>query len=73
MAVIKDQVCSTYCSIAELYLTDLCFEPEAEKACEEALQEALKYDQGSAEVRGPRQSHVQLRDFCCRCSQSRAC
>lgn len=49
--VLKDQLCSTYCSIGELYLTDLCFEDNAEHECQDALSQALKYDQGSAEVR----------------------
>lgn len=40
----KRQLCGSYCSVAELYLTDLCYEPNAESACEEALQLALQLD-----------------------------
>lgn len=35
------QVASAYASIAELFMTDLCDEPNAEKSCEMALKEAL--------------------------------
>ncbi len=38
------QLCGAYCSIAELYLTDLCYEPNAEKECENALTLALELD-----------------------------
>jgi tetratricopeptide (TPR) repeat protein len=40
----KRQLCGAYCSVAELYLTDLCYEPNAESACEEALELALQLD-----------------------------
>lgn len=40
----KQQLCGAYCSVAELYLTDLCYEPNAENACEESLQLALQLD-----------------------------
>lgn len=45
-----NQICSAQCSIAELYLTDLCFEDDAEARCQAALDEALAMDQGSPEV-----------------------
>lgn len=45
----KNRLCGAYCAIAELYLTDLCFEPDAEAQCEEALQHALQLDQSSPE------------------------
>ena len=38
------QVASAYASVAELFMTDLCDEPNAEKNCEMALHEALKID-----------------------------
>lgn len=38
------QLCGAYCSIAELYLTDLCYEPNAEQECENALTLALELD-----------------------------
>mmetsp|Transcript_10335 Transcript_10335/g.30457 ORF Transcript_10335/g.30457 Transcript_10335/m.30457 type:complete len:508 (-) Transcript_10335:140-1663(-) len=40
----RRQVCGAHCSIAELYLTDLCYDPEAEKQCEVSLQAALDLD-----------------------------
>ncbi len=40
----KRQLCGAYCSVAELYLTDLCFEPNAEAECESSLQAAVKLD-----------------------------
>lgn len=41
---------SIYCSIAELYLSDLCFEPNAEDSCHEALTEANSLTPDSFEV-----------------------
>ena len=38
------QLCGAYCSIAELYMTDLCFEPNAEQECEKILILALDLD-----------------------------
>lgn len=32
---------AVYCSLAELYMTDLCLQPEAESRCEEYVQAAL--------------------------------
>lgn len=46
----KRQLCAAYCSIAELYLTDLCEEPDAEKSCEAALKAAVEIDE-SAEIK----------------------
>lgn len=45
----KNRLCGAYCAIAELYLTDLCFEPNAEAQCEASLQRALQLDQSSPE------------------------
>lgn len=42
--VFKKQITKAHCSIAELYLTDLCFEDGAEVACEAAIMEALAID-----------------------------
>jgi hypothetical protein len=50
--VIRHQICSAYCGIAELYLTDLCMEEGAEADCQAAMDKALEMDQGwSPEVR----------------------
>ena len=38
------QLCGAYCSVAELYLTDLCYEPNAEQECENTLKLALELD-----------------------------
>ncbi len=50
VVAIRNQLCSAQCSIAELYLTDLCFEEDAEARCQAALDEAVLMDQGSPEV-----------------------
>ena len=40
----KRQLAVAYCAVAELYLTDLCFEENAESACESFLNQALALD-----------------------------
>lgn len=40
----RKRLCSAYCSVGELYLTDLCFAPDAEAQCEAALKSALDHD-----------------------------
>jgi tetratricopeptide (TPR) repeat protein len=44
------QVASAYCSVAELYLTDLCYESNAEVACEAAVTRGLAADPLNAEL-----------------------
>jgi tetratricopeptide (TPR) repeat protein len=44
VAVITTQLVKAHCSVAELYLTDLCFEDNAEGFCEEAVNKALSLD-----------------------------
>jgi tetratricopeptide (TPR) repeat protein len=44
----RRQLCAAYCSIAELYLTDLCDEPDAESSCEAVLISALAIDDASS-------------------------
>ncbi|KAK2143665.1 hypothetical protein LSH36_823g01024 [Paralvinella palmiformis] len=41
---------SGYCSMAEIYLTDSCFEEEAESKCKRCLEEALIADGSNPEV-----------------------
>jgi len=41
---IQQQLATALCTVAELYLTDLCFEENAEKSCEAFLQQALQLD-----------------------------
>ncbi len=41
LALVNQQIVSAYCGIAELYMTDLCDEPDAEARCEECVAGAL--------------------------------
>jgi tetratricopeptide (TPR) repeat protein len=56
--VIKKQICEAYCSLGELYMTDLCFEDDAEAKCEQYFLEAMKFDIGLPE---PTQALANLR------------
>ena len=47
---IKPAVVSALCSIGELYMTELCDEPEAEEASESALRQAVATDPTSLEA-----------------------
>mmetsp|Transcript_7302 Transcript_7302/g.10334 ORF Transcript_7302/g.10334 Transcript_7302/m.10334 type:complete len:442 (+) Transcript_7302:44-1369(+) len=38
----RKQLCGAFCNLAELYMTDLCFEENAEMECESYIQSALK-------------------------------
>lgn len=40
----KRQLATACCAVAELYLTDLCFEEDAESSCESFLKQALELD-----------------------------
>lgn len=42
--MIKKQIAKAHCSIGELYLTDLCYEEDAEVKCEEAINLAIAAD-----------------------------
>ncbi|ETV83023.1 hypothetical protein H257_04764 [Aphanomyces astaci] len=44
--LLKKQICDAYCSLGELYMSDLCDAHDAEAKCEHYLQEALKFDLG---------------------------
>lgn len=46
----KDQLSSVYCSIVELFMSDLCFEEDAETQCEEYLVKAETLTPNSFEV-----------------------
>lgn len=46
----KKQISKAYCSIAELYLTDLCYEEGAENKCEEAIAKALEVTASSLDA-----------------------
>lgn len=58
VANMKREMASCLVAAAELYLTDLCDEDEAEKNCEGALDEAVKMCPDSVEVH---QTHASLR------------
>ena len=55
----RAQLCTAFCALAELYLTDLCFEDDAERACQEALDEAMKHN--STDSHEPIQGMASLR------------
>eukprot|EP00934_Nitzschia_sp_Nitz4_P008694 Nitzschia sp. Nitz4//scaffold29_size155292//29231//30541//NITZ4_002641-RA/size155292-processed-gene-0.7-mRNA-1//1//CDS//3329546397//8684//frame0 len=42
LSVLRQKLSGAYCTVAELYLTDLCFEDNAETECESHLEKALK-------------------------------
>ncbi|KAG6974596.1 hypothetical protein JG688_00002997 [Phytophthora aleatoria] len=56
--IIKKQICEAFCSLGELYMTDLCDHEEAESRCENYFQEAMKFDVGLPE---PTQALANLR------------
>lgn len=45
------EVAKAYCGIAELYLTDLCDEEDAEHQCESALKSALEFDEHNLDAK----------------------
>ncbi|KAN0018950.1 hypothetical protein ACTFIU_002152 [Dictyostelium citrinum] len=47
--ILKQQLCSALCSISELYLTDQCFDDDAEDQCEANLKRAITYSPNSPE------------------------
>ncbi|KAM9994045.1 hypothetical protein ACTFIZ_012013 [Dictyostelium cf. discoideum] len=47
--ILKQQLCSALCSISELYLTDQCFDDDAEDQCETNLKRAIGYSPNSPE------------------------
>ena len=40
----KKELASAYCAIAELYMTDLCDNPEAETECTQSIQKSVEVD-----------------------------
>jgi hypothetical protein len=54
--MLRRQICKAHCSIAELYLTDLCFEEDAEQSCEAAVARAAEVEEDSLEVHQVRAS-----------------
>ena len=43
-STIQAQLCTAYCALAELYLTDLCFEEDAEQSCQTALDQSMHFN-----------------------------
>ena len=39
---LQKKLCCAYCTIAELYMTDLCYDDDAEAACEASVAKAMK-------------------------------
>lgn len=64
---LRREIISAYCGIAELYMTDLCFEPNAEESCETAIMNALVLDNANAEAL---QTLASLRISQCRKSEA---
>eukprot|EP01098_Paradermamoeba_levis_P007319 TRINITY_DN3016_c0_g1_i1.p1 TRINITY_DN3016_c0_g1~~TRINITY_DN3016_c0_g1_i1.p1 ORF type:complete len:418 (-),score=170.93 TRINITY_DN3016_c0_g1_i1:177-1304(-) len=46
---INKQLCNACCSVAEIYMTDLCDEPSAEKNCSDWVQRAIEVDAANPE------------------------
>lgn len=42
--MLKKHLAKAHCSVSELYLTDLCYEDDAETKCEEAINRAIAAD-----------------------------
>ncbi|CAN0167472.1 unnamed protein product, partial [Hapterophycus canaliculatus] len=48
-AALRQRACMAYCSVAELFMTDLCYDEDAEKRCQDALDGSMRYDYGGPE------------------------
>lgn len=48
--VSQRDISSAYCAIAEIFLTDACFEEDAEARCKESLEKAVEVDAENAEA-----------------------
>ncbi|KZT51999.1 TPR-like protein [Calocera cornea HHB12733] len=46
----RKMVVRACCSMVDIWMTDLCFEPEAESSCEEILRQALETDPNNTEA-----------------------
>merc|ERR1740139_2131266 len=65
---IRQKISSAYCTVAELYLTDLCYAQGAESCCEDAVSCSLKYDSGTSP--GSLQALASLRLSQSRCHEA---
>ncbi|XP_077866417.1 uncharacterized protein LOC102807988 [Saccoglossus kowalevskii] len=50
MSATDRDISKAYCSIAEIYLTDSCFEADAEDRCKSSLDKAIEYNSNNAEA-----------------------
>lgn len=57
----RRQLSAAYCAIAELYMTDLCFEENAEQECEAAVQAAMAVTEADEPLVDSLQSMASLR------------
>jgi len=57
--VLTHELSSVYCNIAELYMTDLCDEDDAQELCSKAIQQATE-----AESSNPEPFVIKVRAFC---------
>ena len=57
--ILQAKLCTAHCALADLYLTDLCFEDGAEEKCQIALDAAMKFN--LAQSHEPLQSMASLR------------
>jgi hypothetical protein len=44
------ELSSVHCAVAELFMTDLCDEPEAEQECKNSIEKAVATDSGNPEA-----------------------
>ena len=49
LKIMKYQICNAYCSMCDIYMTDLCYEDNAEEMCITYVTEASSYDVGAVE------------------------
>ncbi|XP_065574049.1 uncharacterized protein LOC136036043 isoform X1 [Artemia franciscana] len=47
---IHKEISSAYCSLSELYMTDLCFEDNAESLCEQYVKKSIELDETNPEA-----------------------
>lgn len=47
---VRKEIAKAYCSIADIYMTDLCMEVDAEKECEAAVKAASEHDSESLDL-----------------------
>ncbi|OCT75656.1 hypothetical protein XELAEV_18030840mg [Xenopus laevis] len=50
MEVTTKDIAAAFCSVAEIYFTDLCMEEAASERCKGAIQKALEYDPTNSEA-----------------------